>query len=80
MKMAAWMAQWMFTYNTPMTMTNFFYVCNFILCFVAVAMGVYAALQFKKVEQYLPADEAFLAAKAEKDAAKAEKKAAKKGE
>ena len=73
--MAAWMAQWTFTYNTPMVMTNFFYVCFFLCCIVGVATGVYAAKSFKKVEAYLPADEAFEAAAAAKAAAKAEKKA-----
>jgi len=74
---AAWQAQWGFTYNTPMVITNFVYTFFFLCCFIGVATGVYAAKQFKKVEDLLPADEAFEAAVAERNAKKAEKKAAK---
>lgn len=75
---AAWQAHWGFTYNTPMVITNFVYTFFFLCCFIGVATGVYAAKQFKKVENLLPADEAFEAAVAERNAARAAKKAAKK--
>ncbi|MDR1412780.1 MAG: hypothetical protein LBJ07_02515 [Actinomycetes bacterium] len=75
--MGAWMSQWLFTYNIPMVMNNFFYTCMVLICVVGVATGVFAALSMKKVEQYLPADEAFEAQHAAKEAAKAKKKGAK---
>jgi len=71
--MAAWMAQWLFTYNTPMVMTNFFYTCFLICAIIGIATGIYAAKAHKKAEEFLPADEAFEAAAAEKAAAKAAK-------
>ncbi|MCL2379656.1 MAG: hypothetical protein FWC81_02555 [Coriobacteriia bacterium] len=76
---ASWQATWGFTYNTPMVITNFVYTMFFIGTFVGMATGVYAARQFKKVEDLLPADEAFEAAVAERNAKKAEKKAARRG-
>ncbi|MCL2402689.1 MAG: hypothetical protein FWC86_00385 [Coriobacteriia bacterium] len=75
---AAWQAHWGFTYNTPMVITNFVYTFFFLAVFVGVATGWYAAAQLKKAEEYMPADEVFEAAVAERNAALAEKKAEKK--
>jgi len=74
---AAWQAQWGFAYNTPMIITNFVYTTFFLTTFLGVATGVYAARQFKKVEDLLPADEAFEAAVAERNAEREAKRAAK---
>jgi hypothetical protein len=75
--LGAWMAEWTFTYNVPLVMNNFFYTCMVLICIIGVATGVFAAISYKKVEQYLPVDEAFQAKAAERAAAKAAKKAAK---
>lgn len=71
------MAYWLFSYNIPLVMNNFFYVMMLLITVVGCATGFYAAKAFKKAEAYLPADEKYTAKKAERDAAKAEKKAAK---
>lgn len=69
------MAQWLFSYNIPLVMNNFFYLMTVLIVIVAVATGWYAAKEMKKAEALMPADEAFMAAQAEKAAAKAAKKA-----
>lgn len=71
------MAQWLFTFNVPLVMNNFFYVMMLLIVIVGVATGWYAAKAMKKAEAFIPADEAFEAAQAEKAAAKAAKKAVK---
>lgn len=71
------MAQWLFSFNVPLVMNNFFYVMMLLIVIAGVATGWYAAKAMKKAEAFIPADEAFEAAQAEKVAAKAAKKAAK---
>jgi hypothetical protein len=61
-----------------MVITNFVYTFFFLAVFFGVATGWYAAAQLKKAEDFLPADEAFEAAVAERNVLLAEKKAAKK--
>lgn len=63
------MTHWMFSYNVPIVMNNFFYFVAFVLLLVAVGFGIYAAKAFKRVEQYIPADPAFASAKVEAPAA-----------
>ena len=67
-------ALWMFTYNIPMVMNNFFYLMMILILVAGMATGVYAARAFKKAEAYIPADEAYEAKLAERKAAKGEKK------
>lgn len=66
------MTHWMFSYNVPIVMNNFFYFVGFVLLLVAVGFGIYAAKAFKRVEQYIPADPAFATAEAETPAVKEE--------
>jgi len=58
--MAAAMAKWMFTYNIPMVMNNFFYLMFFLTMVFGVLVGVFAARAMKKVEAYMPADQEYL--------------------
>jgi formate hydrogenlyase subunit 3/multisubunit Na+/H+ antiporter MnhD subunit len=71
------MAYWLFSYNIPLVMNNFFYVMMILITVAGCATGFYAAKAYKKAEALMPADEAYEQKKAERVAAKEAKKAAK---
>ncbi|MDR1776025.1 MAG: hypothetical protein LBS17_06270 [Actinomycetes bacterium] len=50
------MAHWLFSYNVPLVMNYFFYVCMILMCVFGVATGVYAAKRMRRAEQYIPAE------------------------
>ena len=72
--MADWMAKWMFSYNIPMVMNNFFYVIMILTTLFGVLTGIMAARYLKKMEEHMPKDEEYEAKFAERKAAKAMKK------
>lgn len=68
------MAYWLFSYNIPMVMNNFFYVMMILLTVFGCLTGWYAAKAMKKAEAFIPADAEYEKKAAEKAAAKAAKK------
>lgn len=69
------MAQWLYTYNVPLVMNNFFYLIMAAAFAVGIGFLIYAAGAMKKAEAHLPVDAEFAAAEEEKAAEKAAKKA-----
>ena len=72
--MADWMAHWMFSYNIPMVMNNFFYLMMLLTTLFGVLTGWLAARALKKAEEFIPADAEYEQAYAERRAAKGLKK------
>lgn len=68
------MARWMFSFNIPMVLDNFFWLMFFIAGFIGIAVGIYAIKYVKQLEAHTPKDEAFEAREADRLAAKAAKK------
>jgi len=71
--MADAMAHWMFSYNIPMVMNNFFYLMMILITLAGVLTGWYAARAMKRAEEFIPADAEYEAKLAERKAAKAAK-------
>jgi len=72
--MADWMAKWMFSYNIPMVMNNFFYTIMILTTIFGVLTGIMAARYLKRMEEFAPKDEEYEAKLAERKSAKAMKK------
>lgn len=71
------MARWLFSFNVPLVLDNFFWLVFMIGGIIGIATGIYAIKHIKKTEELMPRGEeyaAFEAKESERLAAKAAKK------